>query len=192
VRRWLLFFGCAGLVLSASACGGDDKSASPTTTVRVPATTGAGASGQSTTTGSATGQSTTTGSASGTTPCALVPIEEVIAATKVAANAGSTQAGQTTCIYVGPLGTFFRLDRETLTKADQATFDAKVKGQESGVSLTSLSGIGDGNGSLAKHADNVKVYARKGTTLLAITLYNTAADPTNNAQELLRKAISRV
>jgi hypothetical protein len=192
MRRWLLSFGCAmALVLSASACGGDDKSASPTTTVRVSTTTGAGASGQSTTTaGVTTGQGATT-AAVGSSACALVSIDEVIAATKVAARSEQTQSGKTNCIYSGPTGIFFVLDIQTLTKADQATFDAKVKGQESG-SLTSLSGIGEGNGSLAKHDDNVKVYARKGTTLVAITVFNTAADPSNNAQELLRKAMTRV
>jgi hypothetical protein len=52
--------------------------------------------------------------------------------------------------------------------------------------------IGDGTAALVKHQDNVKVYARKGTTWIAVTVFNQAADSSANAQQLVRTALGRL
>ena len=75
---------------------------------------------------------------------------------------------------------------------DQASFNTLVKGQDSGSTITPVTGIGDGTAALVKHQDNVKVYARKGTTWIAVTVFNNAADPTANAQQLMRTALGRL
>lgn len=140
-----------------------------------------------------TTQAASGGGATITNACTLVTLDEVAAATKQAVIADAQAPTKTNCIYdTRATGIFFDLSLGTLTKADQATFDALVKGQDSGSTITPVSGIGDGTAASVKHQDNVKVYAHKGTTWVSVTVFNTAADPSANAQQLIRTALGRL
>jgi hypothetical protein len=160
--------------------------------------TGATATSSTVKGSSATQASTTTQASSGTAvtvtnACTLVTLDEVAAATKQTVIADAQAPSKTDCVYdTRATGIFFNLSLGTLTKADQATFDALVKGQDSGSTITPVSGIGDGTAALVKHQDNVKVYARKGTTWVSVTVFNNAADPSANAQQLSRTALGRL
>ena len=73
---------------------------------------------------------------------------------------------------------------------DQETFDAPV-GSGAGVHVT-VEGIGDGTAALVEHDVNDTLYARKGTTLVAITVFNAVNDPTAAAKALMKTALDRV
>ena len=58
--------------------------------------------------------------------------------------------------------------------------------------ITTINGVGDGNGALAKHDDNSTAYGFVGKKALAVTVFNAAADAAANAQELLKTALGRL
>jgi hypothetical protein len=192
MRRVVLLSSAIALALLAGC--GDSKgsyssgAAATSTTVK---------SSTATTQASATTQSSSANTAAArgsvTNACTLVTLDEVSAATKQTVIADAQPGAKTSCVYdTRATGIFFMINLGTLTKADQPTFDTLVKGQDSGSTIMPVTGIGDGTASLVKHHDNVKVYARKGTNRVAVTVFNGAADPTANAQQLIRTALGRL
>ena len=187
MRRVVLLSVAMGFALLAG-CGdskgtGSTNAAATTTTAK------------SSTATQAAGVTSTVAASSGAVDnaCTLVTLDEVAAATKQAVIADAQPGSKTSCVYdTRATGIFFSINVGTLTKGDQATFDALVKGQDSGSTISPVTGIGDGTAALVKHQDNVKVYARKGTTWVAVTVFNQAADASANAQQLIRTALGRL
>jgi hypothetical protein len=111
----------------------------------------------------------------------VVDVTKVASATRQTAAAG--------CQYNGPQGLLLSVQQSKLTKADQATFDAYVKAQESGTT-TKVASLGDGDGASAKHDINTTVYGRKGTTVVSATVFTGAADQAANAVTIVQKALA--
>jgi len=182
MRRAILLSAAVAFALLAGC--GDSKDSGATTSTTVKSSTAAQASGATT---------AATSGASIDNACTLVTLDEVAATTKQAGITDAQPGNKTSCVYdTRATGIFFQINLGTLSKGDQASFDTLVKGQDSGSTITPVTGIGDGTAALVKHQDNVKVYARKGTTWIAVTVFNSAADPTANAQQLTRTALGRL
>ena len=102
-------------------------------------------------------------------------------------------ASPTACTYDSPgSGIFYAINLETLAGDDQETFDSTVSGHEHGFTVTSVDGIGDGTAAAVEHDVNHTLYARKGKTLVAITVFNAVNDPTASAKALMKTALDRV
>jgi hypothetical protein len=164
-------------VLSVTACGGDDSN------------TGAATSGSD---DPASSSAAPAGTAA-TTACALVTIDEVAAITQVEVTADPQPATPTACAYDSPgSGIFYAINLQTLSDDDQKTFDRTVSGHEQGFTVTTVEGIGDGTAAAVEHDVNDTLYARKGNTLVAITVFNAVNDPTAAAKALMKTALDRV
>ena len=182
-RRFAILVAVAGAL---TACG---SSKSTTASTSGASTTSATASATT-----ATPSATPTNPAGGqlTDACTLLTPAEVTAVTKVTlVNPAPGTAA--TCTYdSAESGLFFSLAVRELPTGDQASFDTMVTGQEAAPTITAINGIGDGHGALAKHDVNYTAYGFVGKTALAVTVFNGAADPAANAQELLKVALSRL
>ena len=163
-------------------CGGSStpKASSSNTTAPAKATTAP--SGGATTV--ASGSQTSGGTVD---LCTVITAAVVMDVTKV--SSATRPSGAAGCQYNGSGGLLVSVQQAKLTKADQATFDAYVKGQESGTT-TKISGVGDGDGASATHDINVTVYGHKGTAVVAVTVFNDATDPAGSAKALAAKAIA--
>ena len=172
------------VILVLSACGGDDSGASAT------APAGSAAAGTDAPSGTDTPSGT---GASVNDACSLVTIDEVAAVTQVEVTPDPQPSSATACAYDSPSsGIFYTISIQTLPKADQAAFDAAVAGQEQGREITVIDGVGDGKAALVKHDVNQTLYARKGSTLVAITVFNAVNDPTAAAKQLMTTALDRL
>ena len=183
------------LVGALTACGSTSKSTTASTSGS--STTGATASATTVTTSATTAapSPTPTKPAGGdlTDACSLLSPAEVTAVTKVTLTSNPAPGTAATCTYdSADSGIFFLLAIRDLPTSDQAGFDAMVKGQEAASAITTINGVGDGNGALAKHTDNYTAYGFVGKKALAVTVFNGAADPAANAQELLKTALGRL
>ena len=166
------------VVLVLSACGGDDSSASGT------APAGSAAAGTDTPSGTAT---------SVNDACSLVTIDEVAAVTQVEVTPDPQPSSATACAYDSPSsGIFYTINLATLPKADQDAFDAAVAGQEQGGQITVVDDVGDGKAALVEHDVNQTLYPRKGSTLVAITVFNEVNDPAAAAKQLMATALDRL
>ena len=166
------------VVLVLSACGGDDSSAGGT------APAGSAAAGSDAPSGTAT---------SVTDACSLVTIDEVAAVTQVEVTPDPQPSSATACAYDSPSsGIFYTINLATLPKADQDAFDAAVAGQEQGGHVTVIDDVGDGKAALVEHDVNQTLYARKGSTLVAITVFNEVNDPAAAAKQLMATALDRL
>ena len=160
-----------------SACG-DDSSATGTTP---PGSTAPGADAPSGT------------AANVSDACSLVTIDEVAAVTQVEVTPDPQPSSATACAYDSPgSGIFYTIDITTLPKADQDAFDAAVAGQEQGGHITVVDNVGDGKAALVPHDVNQTLYARKGSTLVAITVFNEVNDPAAAAKQLMTTALDRL
>jgi len=176
------------LVGALSACGSTSKSTTAST------------SGSSTTAAAASAttqapSATPTKPAGGelTDACTLLSPGDVTAVTKVTLTANPAPGTAATCTYdSADSGIFFLLAVRDLPTSDQAGFDTMVKGQEAASTITTINGVGDGNGALAKHDDNYTAYGFVGKKALAVTVFNSAADAAANATELLKTALGRL
>ena len=172
------------VVLVLSACAGDDSSASDT------APAGSAAAGSDAP--SATNTPSGTG-ASVNDACSLVTIDEVAAVTQVEVTPDPQPSSATACAYDSPSsGIFYTINLATLPKADQDAFDAAVAGQEQGGHITVIDDVGDGKAALVEHDVNQTLYARKGSTLVAITVFNEVNDPAAAAKQLMATALDRL
>ncbi len=163
------------VVLVLSACGGDDSSANGS------APAGSAAAGTDTPSGTAS---------SVNDACSLVTIDEVAAVTQVEVTPDPQPSSATACAYDSPSsGIFYAINLTTLPKADQRAFDAAVAGQEQGGHLTV---IDDGKAALVEHDVNQTLYSRKGSTLVAITVFNEVNDPAAAAKQLMTTALGRL
>ena len=166
-------------VLLLAACGGDDDGGAV-------ATSGGGT------------ESPTSDAPSGTAEavddaCALVTIDEVAAVTQVEVTPDPQPSSATSCAYDSPdSGVFYIINLQTLPEADQDAFDTAVEGQEQSSTISSIDGVGDGKAALVEHDVNHTLCARKGTTLVSITVFNAVNDPTAAATELMKTALDRV
>ena len=166
------------VILMLSGCGGDDSGASDTTPA---ASTAAGDDAPSGT------------AASVNDACSLVTIDEVAAVTQVEVTPDPQPSSATACAYDSPTsGIFYAISIQTLPKADQDAFDAAVAGQEQGTEISEVDGIGDGKAAIVEHDVNHTLYARKGSTLVAITVFNAVNDPTAAAKQLMTTALDRL
>jgi len=166
------------MILMLSACGGDDSSASGST----PA--GSAAAGTDAPSGTA---------ANVNDACSLVTIDEVAAVTQVEVTPDPQPSSATACAYDSPSsGIFYTINLTTLPKADQDAFDAAVAGQEQGAHITVVDDVGDGKAALVEHDVNQTLYARKGSTLVAITVFNEVNDPAAAAKQLMTTALDRL
>ena len=172
------FAASVALILTLSACGGDDSSASGT----APAGSAAG------------GTDAPSGTASSVNDaCALVTIDEVAAVTQVEVTPDPQPSSATACAYDSPSsGIFYTINLTTLPKADQPAFDAAVAGQEQGGHITVIDDVGDGKAALIQHDVNQTLYARKGSTLVAITVFNEVNDPAAAAKQLMTTTLNRL
>jgi hypothetical protein len=166
------------VVLVLSACGGDDSSANGT------APAGSAAAGTDAPSGTAT---------SVNDACSLVTIDEVAAVTQVEVTPDPQPSSATACADDSPSsGVFYAINLATLPKADQDAFDAAVAGQEQGGQITVIDDVGAGKAALVKHDVNQTLYARKGSTLVAITVFNEVNDPAAAAKQLMATALDRL
>ncbi len=161
--------------LMLAACGGDDSG-------NAAATSDAPASAATSGTGAAVDDA-----------CALVTIDEVAAVTQVEVTPDPQPSSPSSCAYDSPdSGTFYVINLQTLPKGDQDAFDTVVAGQEQSATITPIDGVGDGKAALVEHDINHTLYARKGSTLVSITVFNAVNDPTAAATELVKTALDRV
>ena len=175
MRKWVGVVVLTAAVVLA-ACGGDDSDDAGA------ATTGAAPSGGAPGTTAAVADA-----------CSLVTIDEVAAVTQVEVTPDPQPSSATSCAYDSPdSGVFYVINLRTLPKADQDAFDTAVKGQEQGSTVTPIDGVGDGKAALVEHDVNHTLYARKGSTLVSITVFNAVNDPTAAATELMKTALDRV
>jgi hypothetical protein len=166
------------MILMLSACGDDDGSASGTTLA------GSAAAGTDAASGTAANVSDA---------CALVTIDEVAAVTQVEVTPDPQPSSATACAYDSPSsGIFYTINLTALPKADQDAFDAAVAGQEQGGNITAVDDVGDGKAALVQHDGNQTLYARKGSTLVAITVFNEVNDPAAAAKQLMSTALDRL
>jgi hypothetical protein len=166
------------VILTLSACGGDDSGASDTTPV---ASTAAGSDAPSGTAGGVNDA------------CSLVTIDEVAAVTQVEVTPDPQPSSATACAYDSPTsGIFYAISIQTLPKADQGAFDTAVAGREQGAEIREVDGVGDGKAAIVEHDVNHTLYARKGSTLVAITVFNAVNDPTAAAKQLMATALDRL
>jgi hypothetical protein len=122
-----------------------------------------------------------------------VTIDEVAAVTQVEVTPDPQPASATSCAYDSPdSGVFSIINLQTLPKADQDTFDTAVNGQEKGFTVTPIAHMGDGKAGLVEHDVDHTLYARKGSTLVSITVFNAVNDPTAAASMLMTTALDRV
>ena len=160
------------------ACGGDDSGASSATAAASAASGSDAASGTVTSVNDA---------------CALVTIDEVAAVTQVEVTPDPQPSSPTACAYDSPTsGIFYSIALEQLPKADQDAFDTAVKGREQGAQITEVDGVGDGKAALVEHDVNHTLYARKGDTLVAITVFDAVNDPAAAAKKLMTTALERL
>jgi hypothetical protein len=166
------------VVLVLSACGGDDS----------------GASGTAPAASAAAGTDAPSGTASSVNDaCSLVTIDEVAAVTQVEVTPDPQPSSATACAYDSPSsGIFYTINLTTLPKADQPAFDAAVAGQEQGAHITVINDVGDGKAALVEHDVNQTLYARKGSTLVAVTVFNEVNDPAAAAKQLMTTALDRL
>ncbi len=102
-------------------------------------------------------------------------------------------ATPTACAYDSPgSGIFYAINVQTLSDDDQETFDSTVSGQERGFPVTPVEGVGDGTAAAVEHDVKDTLYAHKGNTLVAITVFNAVNDPTAAAKALMKTALDRV
>jgi hypothetical protein len=160
-------------VLALAACGGDDSGTAAATSAGSTATSATGAVVDD--------------------ACALVTIDEVAAVTQVEVTPDPQPSSPSSCAYDSPdSGIFYVIDLQALPKADQDAFDTVVQGQERSATITPVDGVGDGKAALVEHDVNHTLYARKGSTLVSITVFNAVNDPTAAATELMKTALDRV
>jgi hypothetical protein len=160
-------------VLALAACGGDDSGTAAATSAGGTATSAAGAVVDD--------------------ACALVTIDEVAAVTQVEVTPDPQPSSPSSCAYDSPdSGIFYVINLQALPKADQDAFDTVVQGQEQSATITPVDGVGDGKAALVEHDVNHTLYARKGSTLVSITVFNAVNDPTAAATELMKTALDRV
>ncbi len=160
-------------VLMLAGCGGDDGGS---------------------TAGTSAGSAAPAGTAAAVDDaCALVTIDEVAAVTQVEVTPDPQPSSSSSCAYDSPnSGIFYVIDIQPLPKADQDAFDTAVEGREQSATITPLDGVGDGKAALVEHDVNHTLYARKGSTLVSITVFNAVNDPTAAATELMNTALDRV
>ncbi|HTN80788.1 MAG TPA: DUF3558 family protein [Acidimicrobiales bacterium] len=166
------------VVLALAACGDDSGSAA------APGTSGADAPAAS----AASGTAATVDDA-----CALVTVDEVAAVTQVEVTPDPQPSSAVSCVYDSPQsGIFYSIFLQQLPKGDQNTFDQTVAGQEQGFTITPIDGVGDGKAAIVEHADNHIIYARKGNTLVSITVFDDVNDPAAAAKALMNTALGRL
>ena len=160
-----------------SACG-DDSSATGTTP------TASAAAGTDAPSGTA---------ANVNDACSLVTIDEVAAVTQVEVTPDPQPSSATACGYDSPSsGVFYTINLTALPNADQDAFDAAVAGREQDGHITVIGDVGDGKAALVEHDVNQTLYARKGSTLVAITVFNEVNDPAAAAKQLMTTALDRL
>jgi len=122
-----------------------------------------------------------------------VTIDEVAAVTQVEVTPDPQPSSAAACAYDSPSsGIFYTISLTTLPKADQDAFDAAVAGLEQGAHITVIDDVGDGKAALVEHDVNKTLYARKGSTLVAITVFNEVNDPSAAAKQLMTTALDRL
>jgi len=167
------------VALALAACGGDDSGSAV-----APGVNGSDAPAASSPSGTA---------AAVDDACALVTVDEVAAVTQVEVTPDPQPSSAVSCVYDSPQsGIFYSIFLQQLPKGDQATFDETVAGQEQGFTVTPIDGVGDGKGAIVEHADNHIIYARKGNTLVSITVFDDVNDPAAAAKALMNTALGRL
>lgn len=172
------------VVVGLAACGGDDSDGGNAT-----------GDGNAGTTASAVANEATPSATSGTVSdaCSLVTIDEVAAVTQVEVTPDPQPSSGTSCAYDSPdSGIFYVINIQPLDKGDQDVFDAAVEAHEQGATITPVDGVGDGKAAIVEHDVNHTLYARKGSTLVSITVFNAVNDPTAAATELMKTALDRL
>ena len=125
--------------------------------------------------------------------CSLVTVEEVAALTQVEVTPDPQPPSAVSCVYDSPQsGIFYSIFLQKLPKGDQDTFDKTVADEEQGFTITPVDGIGDGKAAIVEHADNNILYARKGDTLVSITVFDALNDPAAAAKALMTTALGRL